>query len=178
MYHKNVTYVLVCNIIRTYYIPNSILYSGRYWWISDFIPIFISKFETKLFIWFLIKNKPFIQNLLRLRITWAEGFIKIAHPRNTIVVKISVALILNLSRYSKILWNKVWHLLFTKIQQKITNRTQMRYWIDLSGVINQTNEVSGRFGFSRGSGSSRANPAGCFSASSADIKWSSASTLP
>ena len=56
--------------------------------------------------------------------------------------------------------------------------TQMRYWIDLRGVMNQTKLVSGRFGFSRGSGSSRPRPAGDFSVSSKVIKWISASTLP
>ena len=54
----------------------------------------------------------------------------------------------------------------------------MRYWIDLRGVMNQTKLVSGRFGFSRGSGSSRPRPAGDFSVSSNVIKWISASTLP
>ena len=146
--------------------------------IGGFQTLFWDLFRNSEKVIDLISYQKFTQNLLCLRIALAEGFRKNVHPRNTIVVKMWVALILDISRNSKILRNKVWHLPLTKIQQKYTNRTQMRYWIDLSGVINQTNEVSGRFGFSRGSGSSRANPAGCFSASSADIKWSSASTLP
>ena len=54
----------------------------------------------------------------------------------------------------------------------------MRYCMDFKGVMNQTNEVSGRFGFSSGSGSSRPRPAGDFSDSSKVIRWISASTFP
>jgi len=50
--------------------------------------------------------------------------------------------------------------------------------MDFSGVMNHTNEVSGRFGFSSGSGSSRPRPAGAFSDSSKVIRWISASTFP
>lgn len=46
-------------------------------------------------------------------------------------------------------------------------------WATLSA-----NERESYLGFSKGSGSFRPNPAGCFSASSDVIKWSSASTLP
>ena len=75
--------------------------------IGGFQTLFWDLFRNSEKVIDLISYQKFTQNLLCLRIALAEGFRKNVHPRNTIVVKMWVALILDISRNSKILRNKV-----------------------------------------------------------------------